>query len=64
MGKIKKTICDNCGRELFTNETYFNANIIRCSEGTDMADVALKGEYCQKCFKNLIYARITIKIIS
>ena len=55
MSKIKKTICDKCNKELDRNEIYYDANIIICYEGFDIANETLKrGDYCKKCFKEVI----------
>lgn len=56
MSRITKTItiCDNCSKEINYENWYYTADITNQSNSCDYREQIMKGDFCQKCFKELI----------
>ena len=54
MSKVTKIICDKCGRELDVEEWYYYGSIISTKASISMGARILDGDYCKKCFKEII----------
>ena len=56
--KITKTICDKCNRELDYEEEHYDATIIAETKPTEKGRQIANGDFCKKCFKELIEKEI------
>ena len=52
--KITKTICDKCNRELEYEEEHYDVNILAETKPTDKSRQVANGDFCKKCFKEII----------
>lgn len=56
--KITETICDKCNRKLDYEEEHYDVAIIAETNPTEKDRQIANGDFCKKCFKELIKKEI------
>lgn len=60
MSRITKAICDKCNREIELNEWFYSARITEISANSDKGRMIAEGDYCKKCFTEIIKEELGI----
>ena len=60
MSRIQKAICDKCNREMELNEWFYSARITEISTGSSVGRNVAEGDYCKKCFTEIIKEELGI----